>query len=136
VQVSSSAYRLDPLHPNDSPIAKLLEGLLVDCIKRQGQALHISPEGIDDPVVRIQLGNEWSDVMFVPALMYAALLQRLRVVAGIDLIRRTPVQRGAVRVIFDNGAVVDIAVSIQATDGRAEEAFVRFQPSGEKQPPS
>ena len=115
----------EPIRPNDSPIAKLWEGLVRDCIKRNGSAMHLDPQAGHDPIIRAQIQGEWQVLMTCPVNAYPALVQRLRVIAGIDLIRQTPVQRGAVRAVVDD-VPHDVTVTIQATTGPLEEAFLRF----------
>ena len=87
--------------------------------------MHLDPQAGHDPTIRVQTEGEWQELMTIPALAYPAFVQRLRVIAGIDLIRRTAVQKGAARAVIDD-VQYDMTVTIQATSGPLEEAFLRF----------
>jgi hypothetical protein len=136
---------------DDAPVAKLWYGILSDSLKRGCKQIHLflsdlpSPpvlirpgpfEEIDElladeplpepgrtPVVRVYVNDAWEDMMTLPAPMYGACIQRLKVMASFSLARRPSVEQG--RFHFEvRGAVYEIAVTVRVRPDGSQEAMV------------
>ncbi len=136
---------------DDAPVAKLWYGILTDCLRRGCKQIHLSlsdlpdppvlirpgpfreidelladeplPEPVRTPVVRTYLNDGWEDMIALPAPMYGAFLQRLKIMASFSLARRQSVEQG--RFHFEmSGSVYEIAVTVRVRPDGSQEAMV------------
>ena len=114
---------------HDPPVVMLWNGLLTDVVKREYERLHVSPSSTGSWTfpVRVYKDGAWSDYFQIPSPMYAVFLQRLKVMAGMNLARMVPVEEGIIRVDQGDRAQIEIRVTTRVgSDGR-EEALLEFR---------
>ncbi len=135
----------------EMPIVKLWYGLLTDCLKRRCERIHIFPsdptapevlirpgkfpeidelladEGVPESLptftIRTYANGQWEDLLTPTVKMYAAFLQRLKVMASFSLAKRPLSEQGRFR--FKSGdSVYEIGVTVRARSDRSQEAIV------------
>ena len=126
----------------DSPIAQLWYGLLTDCLTRRCERIHLflsdpselpERDEFDDPdedfqsfrtfTIRAYTDSAWEGLMKPSAKMYAAFLQRLKIMAGFSLARRPPIEQGRFHFAVRD-SVYEIQVTVRARPDGSQEAMV------------
>ncbi len=108
----------------ESPLVKLWYGLLADSLKRGCERLHVLPSDTPDKfVVRAYAQGAWQDVMPIPAKMYAAFLQRLKVMASFSLAKRMAHEQGRFRLEL-RGSVYEIGVEVRVRPDGSQDAMI------------
>ncbi len=126
----------------DSPIVRLWYGLLTDCLSRKYERIHLflsdpselpERDEFDDPdedfeafrtfTIRAYTGGAREELMKPSAKMYAAFLQRLKIMAGFSLARRPPIEQGRFHFTVRN-SVYEIQVTVRAPSDSSQEAMV------------
>jgi hypothetical protein len=142
-----------PDDPDDveAPIAKLWYAVLEDCLKRRFDRIHLflsDPSDLplpEDPIdadlmkkcpdafrtftIRAYSNGGWEDIMDPPGAMYAAFLQRLKIMANFRLVGRPPIEQGRFRFAMRN-SVFEIGVTVRIRPDGDQEAMVDLPAPG------
>src|SRR5712664_3487973 len=110
----------------DTPLVQLLYALLSDSLTRGCERLHVMPpkESETFSVLAYARGS-WEQVMAPTAKMYAAFVQRLKVMAAVSLARRLPVEHGRFR-FARGGSVFEIGVTVRTAPDGSEDAMIEL----------
>ena len=126
----------------DAPIVKLWYGLLADCLTRRSERIHLflsdpselpERDEFGDPdadvqsfrtfTIRAYTDSAWEELMKLTAKMYAAFLQRLKIMAGFSLARRPPIEQGRFHFAVRD-SVYEIQVTVRTRCDGSQEAMV------------
>ena len=116
----------DPLDApaEDTPLVKLWYAVLTEALNGRFEQLHLLlPRNSRTFTILRRAGGSWQTVMEPTAKMYAAFLQRLKIMAGFSLAKRLPVERGRFRFESD-GAVFEIDVTVRSGSDGSEDALI------------
>ena len=132
----------------DAPIAQLWYGILRECLRRGCQRVHVFrtdppplirsgklqeidelladeeiPHSFHTFTVRAYVNETWEELMQPPGAMYAAFLQRLKVMASFSLAKRPAIEQGRFR--FASGtSVYEVEVTVRTQPDGSQEAMV------------
>jgi len=131
----------------DSPVAMFWYGLLADSLKRHFERIHVFQSGppefpaldesvdhnvlVEDDItnafrtftIRGYANDVWQDIIKPPDKMYAAFLQRLKIMAGFSLARRPPIEEGRFRYAMGDG-VYEVVVTVRAHPDGSQDAMI------------
>ena len=113
-----------------TPIPRMVNLIVLEALNAGAQQIHVHLH-TGTVAVRYFLTGEWIQVMEVPAAAFGPLINRLRVMAGLDRTKGNTRQEGNVEVVAD-GAPVAIRVVVQFTETGDEEAYIHL-PSSEQE---
>jgi type IV pilus assembly protein PilB len=100
------------LEVDDAPVVQIVNLLLTQALRDRASDVHIEPQ--DDRLrVRYRIDGALHDVSSLPASMGAALVSRLKIMAGMNIVERRRSQDGQLVVTVD-GREIDVRVSTTA----------------------
>ncbi len=96
-----------------SPAVKLAHMIIHDAIKNRASDIHIEPKE-NEVLVRYRIDGELRQIMTLPAITYASLIGRIKIMGGIDISENRKPQDGRVRIVLDKRKI-DIRISTLPT---------------------
>ena len=110
----------------ESPVAKLWYGILNEGLTRRGERIHVSPGSTPDAyTVRLYVDGAWEEIINPPAQMYPALIQRLKLMANLSLVRRVALEQGVFRLAVGS-LIYDLKVTKRIRSDGIEEAMIEL----------
>jgi type IV pilus assembly protein PilB len=94
---------------SDSPVVKLVQQLTVSAVREGASDIHIEP-GDNELRVRFRVDGRLYEKMRPPFRMRAAMVSRVKILAGLDIAERRMPQDGAIRISVDDRPI-DLRVS-------------------------
>lgn len=110
------------------PTPRLVNLIVLEALKSDAEQVHLHTGTL---AVRYFRTGEWIQVMKVPAAAIGPLINRLRVMAGLDRTKGTTRQEGTLQVVAD-GAPVVIRAVVQFTEAGDEEVYLHLPSSEQK----
>jgi len=110
------------------PVPRLVNLIVLEALRSGAQQVHLHTGTL---AVRFFHTGEWIQVMKVPGPALGPLINRLRVMAGLDRTRGNTRQEGGFEVVAED-APVAIRVVVQFTNAGDEEVYLHL-PSAEQQ---
>ena len=93
----------------DAPVVQLVNKVLTQALRDRASDVHIEPQ--DDRLrIRFRIDGALHDVLALPADMAPALVSRLKIMAGMNIVERRRPQDGQLQVTID-GRDVDVRVA-------------------------
>ena len=93
----------------DAPVVKLINGLLIDAVKRGASDIHIEP--FEHEIrVRYRIDGALHEIMRPPLKMKAALTSRIKIISQLNIAERRVPQDGRLKLKMGN-RVIDFRVS-------------------------
>ena len=111
-----------------SPVPRLVNLIVLEALGSGAQQVHLHT---GTQAVRFFHTGEWIQVMKVPAAAFGPLINRLRIMAGLDRTKGNTRQEGTSEVLAE-GAPVAIRIVVQFTESGDEEVYLHL-PSSEPQ---
>jgi len=108
-------------HDEDSPIAKLCDGICAHGGKEGFSLIHLGSDGH----VRAQSNRGWEDVMNVPLEMVPSLVRRLASLAQLNADITTSQQEGLARFLV-NGQQFDIRVTVRRPQSGGQDVLIEY----------
>ena len=96
-----------------APIVKLVNSIILQGISSHASDIHIEPQE-KEVIVRNRVDGALSENMRVPGWIHAALVSRIKIMAGLDIAKRRIPQDGRVKVRLQDD-VVDLRISTLPT---------------------
>jgi type IV pilus assembly protein PilB len=94
---------------DDAPVVQLVNKILTQALRDRASDVHIEPQ--DDAVrVRFRIDGALHDVLSLPTEMAPALVSRLKIMAGMNIVERRRPQDGQLQINVD-GRDVDVRVA-------------------------
>lgn len=110
----------------EAVIAKLVRQIVLDAAQRGASDVHIEPNGDYGPCrVRMRIDGDCVDYVAIPSLHRQALVQRVKVLADLDIAERRRPQDGRMRVRGSQGSV-EVRVATVPTVGGDEDVVLRL----------
>jgi type IV pilus assembly protein PilB len=96
---------------DDAPVIKLVNLILTDAIKRGASDIHVEPYEKDFRV-RFRIDGSLYDVMRPPMGLRNAIINRLKIMAKLDISEHRMPQDGRIKMTLDSGKEMDFRVSV------------------------
>ncbi|WP_283148729.1 type II secretion system ATPase GspE [Silvimonas soli] len=107
----------------DAPIIRLINALLTEALRENASDLHLEPFETRS-VVRFRVDGQLRDILEPKRALHAALVSRIKVMAGLDIAEKRMPQDGRITLRIA-GRPVDVRVSTLPT-GHGERAVLRL----------
>jgi type IV pilus assembly protein PilB len=96
-----------------APVVKVFDLLLLQAVRDRASDIHIEPLG-DEIRVRYRIDGALHEVSRLPASMGPAMISRIKIMAGMNIVERRRAQDGQIETTAD-GHPLDVRVSTTAT---------------------
>jgi len=110
----------------DSGIVRLANTLILEAAQRGASDIHIEPDGPKNPCgIRLRIDGDCQKFMEVPGPHRNALVQRLKIMARLDISERRKPQDGKIRFKHSKG-VIELRVATIPTANQNEDVVMRI----------
>jgi type II secretory ATPase GspE/PulE/Tfp pilus assembly ATPase PilB-like protein len=111
----------DEIDETDSGIVKLANQLIMEAAARGASDIHIEPDGARNPcLIRIRIDGDCAKFMEIPGPHRNALVQRLKIMAKLDISERRKPQDGKIRFKSPKGIIELRVATIPTTNGNED----------------
>ncbi len=111
----------DEIDETDSGIVKLANKMILEAAARGASDIHVEPNGSKNPcLIRIRVDGDCSKFMEIPGLHRNALVQRLKIMAKLDISERRKPQDGKIRFKSSKGVIELRVATIPTTNGNED----------------
>jgi type IV pilus assembly protein PilB len=122
------AVRLETVSANDdAPVVRVVQMLIAQGLRDRASDIHIEPSG-DRVRVRYRVDGALQEVLSLPGSIGPAMVSRIKIIAGMNIVERRRPQDGQMSTRVDNREV-DIRVSTTAVVG-GEKVVMRLLDKG------
>src|SRR5687767_4404043 len=128
VELEDQAPTNEPeIDETDSGIVKLANQLIIEAFARGASDIHIEPEGPRLPCgIRLRIDGDCQKFMEVPGPHRNALVQRLKIMAKLDISEKRKPQDGKIRFKSSNKGVIELRVATIPTANGNEDVVMRI----------
>ena len=112
----------------ENPLARLCDMILVEGMKSGATSVRLTIEA-DAGRVSFEVSKQWHEIMKMPIATGQALLNRLRLLAGLDRTSRAPAGAGRIQTVLDGAQLIAIVDSGVAANG-AQELTIHYGSQG------
>jgi type II secretory ATPase GspE/PulE/Tfp pilus assembly ATPase PilB-like protein len=117
---------LPEIDETDSGIVKLANQLIIEAFNRGASDIHVEPDGSKNPcTIRLRIDGDCQKFMEVPGAHRNALVQRLKIMAKLDISERRKPQDGKIRFKYSRG-VIELRVATIPTANGNEDVVMRL----------
>src|SRR5437016_6114862 len=110
----------------DSGIVKLANQLIIEAFNRGASDIHVEPDGSKNPcTIRLRIDGDCQKFMEVPGMHRNALVQRLKIMAKLDISERRKPQDGKIRFRYSKGTI-ELRVATIPTTNQNEDVVMRL----------
>ena len=110
----------------DSGIVRLANQLIIEAFNRGASDIHVEPDGAKNPCgIRLRIDGDCQKFMEVPGPHRNALVQRLKIMAKLDISERRKPQDGKIRFKYAKG-VIELRVATIPTANGNEDVVMRI----------
>ncbi|HXG57665.1 MAG TPA: ATPase, T2SS/T4P/T4SS family [Thermoanaerobaculia bacterium] len=110
----------------DSGIVRLANQLIIEAYNRGASDIHIEPDGPKNPcLVRLRIDGDCMKFMEIPGAHRNALVQRLKIMARLDISERRKPQDGKIRFKYSKGTI-ELRVATIPTANQNEDVVMRI----------
>jgi type II secretory ATPase GspE/PulE/Tfp pilus assembly ATPase PilB-like protein len=110
----------------DSGIVRLVNQLIIEAYNRGASDIHIEPDGSKLPCgVRLRIDGDCQKFMEVPGQHRNAVVQRLKIMAKLDISERRKPQDGKIRFRYSKGTI-ELRVATIPTANQNEDVVMRI----------
>ena len=110
----------------DSGIVRLVNQLIIEAFNRGASDIHVEPEGSKLPcLIRLRIDGDCSKFMEIPGQHRNAVVQRLKIMAKLDISERRKPQDGKIRFKYSKG-VIELRVATIPTANQNEDVVMRI----------
>ena len=111
----------DEIDETDSGIVKLANQLILEAAQRGASDIHIEPDGAKNPcLIRLRVDGDCAKFMEIPGPHRNALVQRLKIMAKLDISERRKPQDGKIRFKSSKGVIELRVATIPTTNGNED----------------
>ena len=114
-----------------APVVRIVDVLLADGVRARASDIHVEPQG-GELRIRYRVDGLLSDVMTLPPAARAAVISRIKIVAGLDIAEHRRPQDGRAKLSVD-GLTVEARISSLPTL-HGEKIVIRLLPPAEMVP--
>ena len=110
----------------DSGIVRLVNQLIIEGFNRGASDIHVEPEGSKLPcLIRLRIDGDCMKFMEIPGQHRNAVVQRLKIMAKLDISERRKPQDGKIRFKYSKG-VIELRVATIPTANQNEDVVMRI----------
>ncbi len=110
----------------DSGIVRLANQLIIEAYNKGASDIHVEPDGAKNPCgIRLRIDGDCQKFMEVPGPHRNALVQRLKIMAKLDISERRKPQDGKIRFKYTKG-VIELRVATIPTANGNEDVVMRI----------
>src|SRR5260370_36177455 len=110
----------------DSGIVRLANQLIIEAFQRGASDIHVEPDGSKNPCgIRLRIDGDCVKFMEIPGVHRNALVQRLKIMATLDISERRKPQDGKIRFKWTKGGV-ELRVATIPTANQNEDEVMRI----------
>ena len=110
----------------DSGIVRLANQLIIEAFNRGASDIHVEPDGSKNPcIIRLRVDGDCQKFMEVPGAHRNALVQRLKIMAKLDISERRKPQDGKIRFKYSRGTI-ELRVATIPTTNQNEDVVMRI----------
>ncbi|MDQ1740526.1 MAG: hypothetical protein QOE53_2178, partial [Pseudonocardiales bacterium] len=110
------AVRMDtPAASDEAPVVQVVQLMIAQGVRDRASDIHVEPQN-DRVRVRYRIDGALHDVLDLPGSMGPAMVSRVKILAGMNIVERRRAQDGQISTEID-GRAVDIRVSTTAVVG-------------------
>lgn len=110
----------------DSGIVRLANQMIIEAFNRGASDIHVEPDGAKNPcLIRLRIDGDCEKFMEVPGPHRNALVQRLKIMAKLDISERRKPQDGKIRFKYSKG-VIELRVATIPTANSNEDVVMRI----------
>jgi len=111
----------DEIDETDSGIVKLANKMILEAAARGASDIHVEPDGAKNPcLIRLRVDGDCSKFMEIPGAHRNALVQRLKIMAKLDISERRKPQDGKIRFKSSKGVIELRVATIPTTNGNED----------------
>jgi type II secretory ATPase GspE/PulE/Tfp pilus assembly ATPase PilB-like protein len=112
----------DPeIDETDSGIVRLANQLIIEAFARGASDIHVEPDGSNNPcLIRLRIDGDCMKFMDVPGAHRNALVQRLKIMAKLDISERRKPQDGKIRFKYSKGTIELRVATIPTANGNED----------------
>jgi type II secretory ATPase GspE/PulE/Tfp pilus assembly ATPase PilB-like protein len=111
----------DEIDETDSGIVKLANKMILEAAARGASDIHVEPDGAKNPcLIRLRVDGDCSKFMEIPGAHRNALVQRLKIMAKLDISERRKPQDGKIRFKSSKGLIELRVATIPTTNGNED----------------
>src|SRR5688572_6401693 len=110
----------------DSGVVKLANQMIIEAYAKGASDIHIEPDGPRNPcVIRLRIDGECEKFMEIPGPHRNALVQRLKIMAKLDISEKRKPQDGKIRFKYSKGTI-ELRVATIPTTNQNEDVVMRI----------
>ncbi|HUR81518.1 MAG TPA: GspE/PulE family protein, partial [Thermoanaerobaculia bacterium] len=110
----------------DSGIVKLANQLIIEAFSRGASDIHVEPDGARSPcTIRLRIDGDCQKFMEIPGAHRNALVQRLKIMAKLDISEKRKPQDGKIRFKYSKGTI-ELRVATIPTANQNEDVVMRI----------
>jgi type II secretory ATPase GspE/PulE/Tfp pilus assembly ATPase PilB-like protein len=110
----------------DSGIVRLANQLIIEAFARGASDIHIEPDGSKNPcLIRLRIDGDCQKFMEVPGAHRNAIVQRLKIMAKLDISEKRKPQDGKIRFKYPKG-MIELRVATIPTANGNEDVVMRI----------
>jgi type II secretory ATPase GspE/PulE/Tfp pilus assembly ATPase PilB-like protein len=110
----------------DSGIVRLANQLIIEAFNRGASDIHVEPDGSKNPcTVRLRIDGDCVKFMEIPGVHRNPLVQRLKIMAKLDISERRKPQDGKIRFKYSKGTI-ELRVATIPTANQNEDVVMRI----------
>jgi type II secretory ATPase GspE/PulE/Tfp pilus assembly ATPase PilB-like protein len=114
------------LDETDSGIVKLANQMIIEAYSKGASDIHIEPDGPRNPcLIRLRIDGECEKFMEIPGAHRNALVQRLKIMAKLDISEKRKPQDGKIRFKYSKGTI-ELRVATIPTANQNEDVVMRI----------
>ncbi|MGZ5445222.1 MAG: GspE/PulE family protein [Thermoanaerobaculia bacterium] len=114
------------LDETDSGIVKLANQLIIEAFARGASDIHVEPDGPRNPcTIRLRIDGDCQKFMEIPGPHRNALVQRLKIMAKLDISEKRKPQDGKIRFKYSRGTI-ELRVATIPTANQNEDVVMRI----------
>jgi type II secretory ATPase GspE/PulE/Tfp pilus assembly ATPase PilB-like protein len=126
VELEETEKNEPEIDETDSGIVKLANQLIIEAYGRGASDIHIEPDGPRNPCgIRLRIDGDCQKFMEIPGAHRNALVQRLKIMAKLDISEKRKPQDGKIRFKYSKGTI-ELRVATIPTTNQNEDVVMRI----------
>ncbi|MFL6247432.1 MAG: ATPase, T2SS/T4P/T4SS family, partial [Thermoanaerobaculia bacterium] len=126
VELEEMPNETPEIDETDSGIVRLANQMIIDAYAKGASDIHIEPDGPRNPcVIRLRIDGECEKFMEIPGPHRNALVQRLKIMAKLDISEKRKPQDGKIRFKYSKGTI-ELRVATIPTTNQNEDVVMRI----------
>ncbi len=126
VELDDTPTNEPEIDETDSGIVKLANQLIIEAFARGASDIHVEPDGPRNPcVIRLRIDGDCQKFMEIPGPHRNALVQRLKIMAKLDISEKRKPQDGKIRFKYSKGTI-ELRVATIPTANQNEDIVMRI----------